>query len=47
MSQVIAVGMSQTVPDRARARHYSRAMNEYFRPVALEHASRLINHGPT
>jgi flavin reductase (DIM6/NTAB) family NADH-FMN oxidoreductase RutF len=22
-------------------------MNEHFRPVALEHASRLINHGPT
>ena len=22
-------------------------MNEYFRAVALEHASRLINHGPT
>ena len=22
-------------------------MNAYFRPVALEHASRLINHGPT
>jgi len=22
-------------------------MNEHFQPVALEHASRLINHGPT
>ena len=22
-------------------------MNPYFKPVALEHASRLINHGPT
>lgn len=22
-------------------------MNKHFRPVALEHASRLINHGPT
>jgi flavin reductase (DIM6/NTAB) family NADH-FMN oxidoreductase RutF len=38
-----------TVATNKLAEDYSRrlAMNEHFRPVALEHASRLINHGPT
>ncbi len=40
---------ASTVATNKLAEDYFRrlAMNEHFRPVALEHANRLINHGPT